>query len=95
VTGQDAEIASVQYIIDGRQSMTVLKDVRTLVSDAIAAAVAFLEGETPPATTTYDNGAYEVPAQPSEVITVDQSNVQEAIIDSGYWDASEFTGLDG
>ena len=37
VTGQDAEIASVQYIIDGKQSMTVLKDVRTLVGDAIAA----------------------------------------------------------
>ncbi len=29
VTGQDAEKASVQYIIDGKQSMTVLKDVRT------------------------------------------------------------------
>ena len=32
ITGQDAEKASVQYIIDGKQSMTVLKDVRTLVS---------------------------------------------------------------
>jgi putative multiple sugar transport system substrate-binding protein len=94
ITGQDAEIASVQYIIDGRQSMTVLKDVRTLVSDAIAAAVAFLEDEVPEATTTYDNGAIEVPASPSEVITVDQSNVQEAIIDSGYWPAEEFTGLE-
>ena len=94
VTGQDAEIASVQYIIDGKQSMTVLKDVRTLVSDAIAAAVTFLEGEVPEATTTYDNGAFDVPASPSEVITVDQSNVQEAIIDSGYWPAEEFTGLE-
>jgi len=27
VSGQDAEIPSVQYIIDGKQSMTVLKDV--------------------------------------------------------------------
>jgi putative multiple sugar transport system substrate-binding protein len=35
-----------------------------------------------------------VPAKQSEVITVDKDNVQEAIIDSGYWDASEFTGLD-
>jgi putative multiple sugar transport system substrate-binding protein len=35
-----------------------------------------------------------VPAKQSEVITVDQSNVQEALIDSGYYDASEFTGLD-
>jgi putative multiple sugar transport system substrate-binding protein len=95
VTGQDAEIASVQYIIDGKQSMTVLKDVRTLVGDAIAAAITFLTGGTPEATTTYNNGTIDVPAKPSEVITVDQANVQEAIIDSGYWDASEFTGLEG
>jgi putative multiple sugar transport system substrate-binding protein len=93
VTGQDAEVASVQYIIDGKQSMTVLKDVRTLVADAISAAVAYLEGNTPPETTTYNNGAIDVPAKPSEVITVDQENVKEAVIDSGYWPASEFTGL--
>lgn len=93
VTGQDAEEASVQYIIDGKQSMTVLKDVRTLVADAIAAAVAYLEGRTPEETTTYDNGKIEVPAKPSEVITVDKDNVVEAIIDSGYWPASDFTGL--
>ena len=95
VTGQDAEKASVQYIIDGKQSMTVLKDVRTLVGDAIAAAIAYLGGGEPEETTTYNNGQIDVPAKPSEVITVDQSNVQEEIIDSGYWPASDFTGLDG
>jgi putative multiple sugar transport system substrate-binding protein len=71
-----------------------LKDVRTLVSDAIDAAVAYLEGGTPPQTHTYNNGVIEVPAKPSVVISVDQDNVQEAIIDSGYWPASEFTGLE-
>jgi len=94
VTGQDAEKASVQYIIDGKQSMTVLKDVRTLVADAISAATAYLEGKTPPQTNTYNNGKIDVPAKPSEVITVDKSNVKAAIIDSGYWPASDFTGLD-
>ena len=93
VTGQDAEKASVQYIIDGKQSMTVLKDVRTLVADAISAAVAFLEGSTPPETNTYNNGTIDVPAKPSEVISVDKDNVVEAVIDSGYWPASDFTGL--
>ena len=72
ITGQDAEQASVQYIIDGIQSMTVLKDVRTLVDDAIAAAVAFLEGNTPEQTNTYNNGVIDVPAKPSVVISVDQ-----------------------
>ena len=94
VTGQDAEIASVQYIIDGKQSMTVLKDVRTLVNDAIEAAIAFLEGREPEATHTYNNGVKDVPAKPSAVIAVDRENVVEAIIDSGYWPADEFTGLD-
>jgi len=93
VTGQDAEEASVQYIIDGKQSMTVLKDVRTLVADAIAAAVAYLEGGTPPQTNSYNNGVIDVPAKPSEVIAVDKANVQAAIIDSGYWPAADFTGL--
>ena len=93
VTGQDAEKASVQYIIDGKQSMTVFKDVRTLVDDAIAAAKTFLEGGTPEATNSYNNGAVDVPANPTVVITVDKDNVQSALIDSGYYSASDFTGL--
>jgi putative multiple sugar transport system substrate-binding protein len=94
VTGQDAEIASVQYIIDGKQSMTVLKDVRTLVADAIAAAVAYLEGKTPAQTHTYNNLVFDVPAKPSAVVSVDKANVKAAIIDSGYYTADKFTGLD-
>lgn len=93
VSGQDAEIPSVQYIIDGKQSMTVLKDVRTLVSDAIAAAVAYLNGKTPEQTNSYNNGKIDVPAKPSVVVTVDKSNVKAALIDSGYYKATEFTGL--
>jgi putative multiple sugar transport system substrate-binding protein len=93
VTGQDAEKASVQYIIDGKQSMTVFKDVRTLVKDAITAAVAYLKGATPDATTSYDNGKVKVPAKPSAVISVDAANVKAALIDSGYYQASDFTGL--
>ncbi len=93
VTGQDAEIDSIQYIIDGKQSMTVLKDVRTLVADAISAAIAYLEGNTPPETNTYNNGKIDVPAKPSEVISVDKDNIRTTVIDTGYWPASDFTGL--
>lgn len=93
VTGQDAEKASVQYIIDGKQSMTVFKDVRTLVSDAITAAVSLLKGETPNAKGSYNNGKIDVPAIQSAVVTVDKDNVKSALIDSGYYSASDFTGL--
>ncbi len=93
ISGQDAEKASVQYIIDGKQSMTVLKDVRTLVTDAITAAVAYLEGGTPEQTNTYNNGKIDVPAKPSAIVTVTKENVKAAIVDSGYYPATDFTGL--
>ena len=94
VTGQDAEQASVQYIIDGKQSMTVFKDVRTLVNDAINAAVALLQNTAPAASGAYNNGVIDVPAIQSPVVTVSQGNVQEALIDSGYYSAEDFTGLE-
>lgn len=93
VTGQDAEKASIQYIIDGKQSMTVFKDVRTLVSDAINAAVALLENKSPSASGSYNNGKKEVPAIQSAVVTVDKGNVKSSLIDSGYYKASDFKGL--
>jgi len=93
ITGQDAEVASIQYIIDGKQSMTVLKDVRVLVNDAIAAAVAYLKGGKPDQTTTYNNGKADIPAKPSQIVTVTKDNVKAAIIDSGYWPASDFKGI--
>jgi putative multiple sugar transport system substrate-binding protein len=91
ITGQDAEMASVQYIIDGKQSMTVLKDVRTLVNDAAAAAITYLLGGTPAATTAYNNGTINVPSTPSALVTVDKFNVTSALIDSGYYQLSDFT----
>ena len=93
VTGQDAEKASIQYIIDGKQSMTVFKDVRTLVKDAMGMAIAILDGKTPETTGSYDNGKVEVKAKQTDVIVVNKDNVKTELIDSGYYEASEFTGL--
>ncbi|MBU9712039.1 sugar ABC transporter substrate-binding protein [Evansella tamaricis] len=93
VTGQDAEKASVQYIIDGKQSMTVFKDVRTLVKDAMGMAIDVLDGNTPATTGAYDNGSIEVKAKQTDVIVVEQTNVKSELIDSGYYEADEFTGL--
>lgn len=94
ITGQDAEKASIQYIIDEKQSMTVFKDVRSLVTDAMGMAVEVLDGNTPETTGTYDNGSVEVKAKQTPVIVVDQENVKAELIDSEYYEASEFTGLE-
>jgi putative multiple sugar transport system substrate-binding protein len=93
VTGQDAEKASVQYIIDGKQSMTVFKDVRTLVKDSIGMAVAILGGKDPQTTGSYNNGKIDVKAKQTEVVVVKSDNVKSALVDSGYYPASDFTNL--
>lgn len=93
ITGQDSEKASVQYIIDGKQSMTVFKDTRTLAADSVAMAMSVLNGEKVDTTTTYNNGNVDVPARQTDVVVVTKDSVKEALIDSGYYEESDFTGL--
>ncbi len=70
LTGQDAEKASVQAIINGTQGMTVFKDPRARVKDALATAATFLRGGTPVATTTVNNGVIDVPSKLLPSVTV-------------------------
>ncbi|WP_336791077.1 sugar ABC transporter substrate-binding protein [Paenibacillus sp. MMO-177] len=93
ITGQDAEKASIQYIIDGKQSMTVFKDVRTLVKDAMGMAVNILDGNEPQTTGSYKNGKIDVKAKQTNVIVVNKDNVKKELIESGYYAAGDFTGL--
>jgi putative multiple sugar transport system substrate-binding protein len=92
VTGQDAEVASVQAIRDGRQYMTVFKDTRDLAAGAVALADALLKGEDSPEirgarldTETYDTGLKVVNSYLLEPINVTQDNYEEVMIGSGYY----------
>ena len=93
ITGQDAEQASVQYIIDGKQSMTVFKDTRTLAKDAVNMAMDILNGKKPATDSTYNNDKIDVPSKQASIVVVTKDNVKKELVDSGYYDASAFTGL--
>ncbi|MGS0973068.1 MAG: multiple monosaccharide ABC transporter substrate-binding protein [Candidatus Izemoplasmataceae bacterium] len=92
VTGQDAEQASVQAIIDGYQGSTVFKDTRTLAGIAVQMADAIINDEEVITndTETYDNGERVVPSYLLIPVFVDESNWEEALLDSGYWQESDF-----
>ena len=94
ITGQDSEQASVQYIIDGKQSMTVFKDTRTLAADSVNMAVDILGGKTPTTDSTYNNDKIDVPSKQTSIVVVTKDNVKSALVDSGYYEASAFTGLE-
>ena len=91
VSGQDAEIASVKLIADGIQFSTIFKDTRKLAAQAVTATDAYLAGGEPEAndTETYDNGVKVVPSYLLESDIVYADNIQELLVDSGYWTAEE------
>ncbi|MFE9370540.1 multiple monosaccharide ABC transporter substrate-binding protein [Streptomyces sp. NPDC006711] len=90
VTGQDAEVASVKSIIAGDQTQTVYKDTRALAKQAVQMADAVLNHKTPEVndTKTYDNEKKVVPSFLLNPVSVDKSNYQSVLVDSGYIKAS-------
>ncbi|WP_425275957.1 multiple monosaccharide ABC transporter substrate-binding protein [Streptomyces africanus] len=91
VTGQDAEVASLKSIEAGQQTQTVYKDTRELAKVASNMVDAVLNGKKPEVndTKTYDNGTKVVPAFLLKPVSVDKSNYQKVVIDSGYHTAAD------
>ncbi|WP_299818327.1 multiple monosaccharide ABC transporter substrate-binding protein [uncultured Jannaschia sp.] len=91
VTGQDAEIPSVKSILAGEQYSTVYKDTRELARVTVGMVEALLEGGEPEIndTETYDNGVKVVPSYLLEPQSVDESNWEERLVDSGYYSADQ------
>lgn len=91
VTGQDAEVGSVQSIIAGEQYATIFKDTRLLAEQAVAMVDALLHGNEPEVndTETYDNGDHVVPSYLLESTIVTADNYQEVLVDSGYYEESD------
>ncbi|KIP21638.1 Multiple sugar-binding periplasmic protein sbpA precursor [Anoxybacillus ayderensis] len=93
ITGQDAELASVKSIIAGEQTQTVFKDTRELAKKAVEMADAVLKGEKPKVndTKTYNNGVKVVPSYLLEPVSVDISNYEKVLVDSGYYTKDQLT----
>lgn len=80
VSGQDADLAAVQRIVDGTQTMTVYKPIKSLTEKAAELAVMLATGETFKAETSINNGRVEVPSVLLTPIAVDKTNINGTII---------------
>lgn len=94
ISGQDGEVASMQSILDGKQKMTLFKDIRVFTGDAVTVAKDVLAGNTPKTDAVTNNGKKDVPTKYVEDTVVDIKNVKEIISKSGYYDVKEFKGLE-
>ena len=91
VTGQDCDIANVKNMIDGKQSMSIFKDTRTLASQVVKMVGQIMSGETVDVndTETYDNGTGVIPSYLCEPVFADVNNYKELLIESGYYAESD------
>ena len=87
LTGQDCDKPNVKLMIDGKQSMSVFKDTRTLAGKVVEMVDAIMQGKEPPIndTETYDNGTGIIPSYLCEPVAGTVDNYKELLIDSGYY----------
>ena len=87
LTGQDCDKPNVKLMIEGKQSMSVFKDTRTLAAKVVEMVDAIMKGEEPPIndTETYNNGTGIIPSYLCEPVAGTVDNYKELLIDSGYY----------
>jgi len=91
VTGQDAEIPSVKSIIKGEQAQTVFKDTRDLAKVTVDMVDAVLTGNKAQTNDdkTYNNGVKIVPSYLLVPVSVDKTNYEKILVESGYYTADK------
>ncbi len=92
VTGQDAEVPSIKSMLRGEQYSTIFKDTRELAkvtADMVDAALSGKEVQVND-TKTYNNGRKVVPSYLLKPVSVDKSNWEKVLVESGYYKKSQF-----
>src|SRR3954453_6664146 len=85
VTGNDAELAAIQRIVNGDQYKTINKPIKIVASAAAEAAYALLQGKQPKQTAN----VFNTPSALYTPFVVTKSNLKEQMVDSGLLKASD------
>lgn len=85
VSGNDAELAAAQRIINGDQYNTISKPIKIVAGAAADVAYAFAQGKPPAGKTTL----FDTPSQLFVPVVVTKENLKKELIDSGELDASK------
>ena len=91
-TGQDADLAGIQRIVNGEQYMTVYKAIKQEARKAAQIAVAVAKGEKVPpglVNRNVSNGKKSVPSVILTPVAVTKDNVEDTVVKDGFWTASQ------
>ncbi|RSD27052.1 D-xylose ABC transporter substrate-binding protein [Mesobacillus subterraneus] len=84
ISGQDADLAGVQRIAEGIQTMTVYKPIKAIAEKSAEVAVQLAKGEKPAADSTVNNGKLDVPFIKLDPIKVGKENIVDTVIKDGF-----------
>jgi putative multiple sugar transport system substrate-binding protein len=93
ITGQDAEIESVQSILAGEQYSSVFKNTQDLAKQTVKMIQEIAQKKKVDVndTKSYDNGVKVVPTFLLQPVEVDKSNVKQVLLDAKYYTAEEMS----
>ncbi len=90
VTGQDGDVASLQYLLDGKQDMSVVKRVQTVIATATDLCVTIAEGESPSFPESFNNGTKDISFKSAPMYPVyDEADIR-ALVDEGWYQEADF-----
>ncbi len=92
ITGQDAELAAIQRLLDGTQSMTVYKALADEAAKAAELAVILARGEAPDPGFVVDkvnNVFKDVDGVLLTPVAVTVDNIAETVVADGFWSIAE------
>ena len=93
--GADGVEGSVQYIIDGKQDMTVYCNPDMITQAAMDLAYKLVKGEEVKASETVNNEKIDVPTLRSDVQTITRDNIVQVFLDGGVYDKANYTNYEG
>ena len=84
ISGQDADIAGCMRIVEGTQSMTVYKSIKSIAAEAVKIAIRMAKGETIVAVNTVNNNKKDVPSVLLTPIAVTKENMYQVVVRDGH-----------
>jgi D-xylose transport system substrate-binding protein len=84
VSGQDADLAACQRIVEGTQAMTVYKPIKVIAKAAATSAVKLAKKQKVVTKLKVNNGKVDVPFLALKPISVDKSNMYKVVIKDGH-----------
>jgi len=95
ICGADGVEGSVQYLIDGKQDMTVYCNPAMIAVAAMELAEKLIAGEKVESGETINNEAIDIPVIRCDVQPVTRDNLVEVWLDAGVYDAANYTNYEG